>query len=145
MQALANEVACARQGEGVMRWHGLAVLLAGLLVTGATSAHHSTANFDQKKEQTISGTVTYFGFTNPHSFIDLEAPDAQTGAAAPYKVFAPGRVLLVRYDWLPTDLKAGDKVTITGYPDRKDPHFMYLARITFASGKVWQRSSQIPE
>lgn len=119
--------------------------LLGLLVAGAALAHHSTANFDQSKQQTITGTVTYFGFTNPHSFIDLTAENPQTKKVEAYKVFTPGRVLLVRYDWLPSDLKAGDKVTITGAPDRKDPHFMYLTRITFASGKVWQRNQQIPE
>jgi hypothetical protein len=107
-------------------------------------AHHSTANFDRSREQTVTGVVTYFGFTNPHSFIDLDGA-VEGGEAGQYKVFAPGRVLLVRYDWLPTDLKAGDKVTVTGYPDRKDPHFMYLSRITFASGKVWQRDERIPE
>jgi len=115
-----------------------------LLVATAVPAHHSTANFDKSKEQTISGVVTYFGFTNPHSYIDLEVKDA-SGKAQAYKVFAPGRVLLVRYDWLPSDLKSGDTVTVTGYPDRQDAHFMYLARVTFASGKVWQRDQRIPE
>jgi hypothetical protein len=89
--------------------------------------------------------VTYFGFTNPHSFIDLDVAATSGAQAEPYKVFTPGRVLLVRYDWKLADLKPGDTVKITGYPDRKDPHFMYLARITFASGKVWERSKQIPE
>jgi hypothetical protein len=121
-------------------------LLAPLLVlVGATaSAHHSTANFDRSKEQTITGTVTYFGFTNPHSFIDLDVTDA-SGKTEPYKVFTPGRVLLMRYDWKPGDLKAGDTVTITGNPDRKDHHFMYLLKVKFASGKEWVRSAQIPE
>jgi len=121
-------------------------LLAPLLVLvgAAASAHHSTANFDRTKEQTITGTVSYFGFTNPHSFIDLDVPDA-TGKTEPYKVFTPGRVLLVRYDWKPGDLKAGDKVTITGNPDRKDHHFMYLLKVKFANGKEWVRSEQIPE
>jgi hypothetical protein len=123
---------------------GLLLLLLPLLVPLAV-AHHSTANFDQTKEQTITGVVSYFGFTNPHSYIDLQAPDPETGKDAMYKVFAPGRVILVRYDWLLPDLKAGDTVTVTGYPDRKDPHFMYLSRVTFASGKVWQRNKQIPE
>jgi hypothetical protein len=109
------------------------------------SAHHSTANFDQTKQQTITGTVTYFGFTNPHSFIDIDVAGTTGGKADAYKVFTPGRVILVRYDWNPGDLKAGDTVKVTGYPDRKDPHFMYLARIEFASGKVWERSKQIPE
>lgn len=121
-------------------------LLAPLLVLAgaAASAHHSTANFDKTKEQTITGTVSYFGFTNPHSFIDLDVADA-TGKTEPYKVFTPGRVLLVRYDWKPGDLKAGDKVTITGNPDRKDHHFMYLLKVKFANGKEWIRGQQIPE
>jgi hypothetical protein len=121
------------------------LLLSLLLMTCVAAAHHSTANFDQSKEQTITGVVTYFGFTNPHSYIDLQASTSQSDAVEPYKVFAPGRVLLLRYDWFVADLKAGDKVTITGAPDRNDPHFMYLTRITFASGKVWQRNQQIPE
>ena len=118
------------------------VLLA--LLPGAAGAHHSTANFDRTKVQTIQGTVKYFGFTNPHSYIDMTATNPATGKVEAFKVFAAGRVLLVRYDWKVSDLKAGDIVKVTGYPDRKDPHFMYLASVTFASGKVWERSN-IPD
>jgi hypothetical protein len=117
--------------------------LLGLLPAIAL-AHHSTANFDHSQQQTVTGKVAYFGFTNPHSFIDLEVGNARSGKAEPYKVFTAGRVLLVRYDWKIGDLKAGDTVSITGYPDRKDPHFMYLSKVTFASGKVWQRD-KIPD
>ena len=123
----------------------LGVLFCLLLTCRLSAAHHSTANFDQTKEQEITGVVSYFGFTNPHSYIDMQVADPASGMEETYKVFAPGRVILVRYDWLITDLKAGDKVTVMGYPDRKDPHFMYLARVTFANGKVWQRNKQIPE
>lgn len=123
----------------------LKLLTPLLVLAGAAAfAHHSTANFDRSRQQTITGTVTYFGFTNPHSFIDLEVTEA-SGKVEPYKVFTPGRVLLTRYDWKPGDLKAGDKVTITGNPDRKDHRFMYLLKVTFASGKEWIRSEQIPE
>ena len=121
--------------------------ISGLLLlalAGAAFAHHSTANFDRDKGQTISGTVKYFGFTNPHSFLDIDVKDT-AGKTEPYKVFAPGRVLLVRYDWKPGDVKAGDTVKVFGFPDRKDPHFMYLSRIEFANGKVWERSKQIPD
>ena len=128
--------------SNISRW-----LLAATLFTlcGLAVAHHSTANFDRSKEQTITGTVSYFGFTNPHSFIDIDVVNAATGKTEPYKVFAAGRVLLVRYDWKPDDVKFGDKVTVTGYPDRQNPHFMYLASITFAGGKVWVRGQQIPD
>jgi Family of unknown function (DUF6152) len=116
-----------------------------LVFAAAAAAHHSTANFDRSKEQTITGVVSYFGFTNPHSFIDIDVVNAATGKTEPYKVFAAGRVLLVRYDWKPGDVKFGDKVSVTGYPDRENPHFMYLSSITFASGKVWVRGKQIPD
>ena len=116
-----------------------------LVLAGVAAAHHSTANFDRSKEQTITGTVSYFGFTNPHSFIDIDVLNAATGKTEPYKVFAAGRVLLVRYDWKPDDVKSGDRVTVTGYPDRDNPHFIYLSSITFASGKVWVRGQQIPD
>lgn len=126
-----------------MRIHKL--LLPLLLLAGmSASAHHSTANFDKTREQTLTGTVKFFGFVNPHSFVDLDVTDAG-GKTELYKVFAPGRVLLVRYSWKPGDLKAGDTVTITGNPDRSDPHFMYLLKVKFASGKEWVRGQQIPE
>jgi hypothetical protein len=122
----------------------LGTLFAALLMTcTAALAHHSTANFDRSKQQTVTGTVTYFGFTNPHSFFDMDVK-AEDGSVGKYKVFAAGRVLLQRYDWNPGDMKAGDVITVTGYPDRKDAHFMYLSRVVFASGKVWERSN-IPD
>ena len=80
--------------------------------------------------------MQYFSFTNPHSFIDMQVTDAQ-GTQHAYKVFTVARVVMTRTGWAVGDLKAGDKVTITGSPDRKNPEFMYLNRIVFASGKVW--------
>lgn len=121
----------------------LPALLA--LCSFAAIAHHSTANFDRTREATITGKVAYFGFTNPHSFIDIDVTDPATGTAVRHKVFLPGRVLLTRYNWKPGDLKAGDEVTLSGAPDRNDPTFIYMTRISFASGKNWVRSEQIPD
>ncbi len=126
-----------------MRVHKLLLPLL-VLAASVASAHHSTANFDKNKEQSVTGTVKFFGFVNPHSFVDLTVTDA-SGRTELYKVFAPGRVLLVRYGWKPEDMKAGDTVTIQGNPDRDDHHFMYLLKVKFASGKEWVRGQQIPE
>jgi Family of unknown function (DUF6152) len=116
------------------------VVLAAFAAVAA--AHHSTANFDNQRVQVLKGTVKYFGFTNPHSFIDIEGTTADaTGKAEAFKVFTVGRVLLVRYGWQVGDLKPGDVVTVTGHPDRQDGHFMYLTKITFADGKVWERQT----
>src|SRR5262245_39368345 len=110
--------------------------LVVLGVSGASLAHHSTANFDFTRSATVSGTVQYFSFTNPHSFIDLQVT-VEGGAPQPYKIFTVARVVMMRTGWALDDLKAGDKVTITGNPDRQNPEFMYLTKIVFASGKVW--------
>ena len=114
---------------------GIAIALG---FTAPALPHHSTANFDFTKSETVSGTVQYFSFTNPHSFIDLQVPDAD-GAQQAYKIFTVARVVMMRSGWAVEDLKAGDKVTITGNPDRKNPGFLYLTKIVFASGKVWDR------
>jgi hypothetical protein len=113
-------------------------LAVTLLLMGPTAAlsHHSVANFDFSKSSTVTGTVQYFSFTNPHSFIDLQVQDA-SGVQRAYKIFTVARVVMTRTGWTVGDLKAGDKVTVTGSPDRKDPTYMYLNKIQFASGKVW--------
>jgi hypothetical protein len=119
-----------------------AILAAiGMLMLGAAvpvSAHHSVANFDFARSATVTGTVTYFSFTNPHSFIDMKVKDAK-GVERDYKLFTVARVVMMRTGWALDDLKPGDKVTVTGSPDRNAPEFMYLNQIVFASGKVWNR------
>ena len=117
-----------------------ALLACSLLVATAAPApaHHSTANFDMTKSDTFTGTVTYFSFTNPHSFFDLDVAD-KAGAVKRYKVFTVAKVVMLRNEWNSGDLNVGDKVTITGNPDRKDPSYVYLRTIDFASGKKWNQ------
>lgn len=119
-------------------WPACLALLA-LVVQLPVSAHHSTANFDMKKSMTFTGTVKYFSFTSPHSFLDMDTVD-KTGVVHHYKVFSVAKVVMVRTGWTSADVKVGDTVTMTTNPDRKDANYMYLQRITFASGKTWDRS-----
>ncbi|HHX82671.1 MAG TPA: hypothetical protein GX696_06795, partial [Pseudomonadaceae bacterium] len=52
--------------------------LAVVLLAVPAAAHHSTANFnfDEAVRETISGVVTYWSFSNPHSFIDMDVTAA---------------------------------------------------------------------
>jgi len=111
-----------------------------LIVSTGVLAHHSVSNFDFEKEVAVSGKVTYFSFTNPHSFIDMEAVDAQ-GATSAWKVFATSKVVLQRYGWTPSSVKAGDTISVTGHPDKLKPREMYLTKIRFADGTEWLRKS----
>jgi hypothetical protein len=112
----------------------LAVLLT---LVAPVYAHHSTANFDSDKTTTVTGVVSYVSFTNPHSFIDMDV--AGVDGVKEYKVFATSKVALLRYGWRPDSVKAGDKITIEGRPDRTDPTQLYMLRITFADGTAWSR------
>ena len=118
----------------------LVSLLATSLFAFAAPAHHSVANFDFEKDVTVTGTVKYFSFTNPHSFIDLESKDNK-GVATLWKVFATSKVVLQRYGWSPSSVKPDDVITVTGHPDKTKPNEMYLTKIKFADGKEWLRSS----
>jgi hypothetical protein len=113
---------------------GMAMVSLG--AAAPARAHHSVANFDFTRTTTITCTVTYFSFTNPHSFIDVQVQDAN-GARHAYKIFTVARVVMVRTGWALEDLRTGDEVTITGSPDRGNSSYLYLRRIVFASGKVW--------
>ena len=114
------------------------IALVALSASLPAPAHHSTANFDMTKTMTITGTVTYFAFTNPHSYFDIDVPDKK-GTVHHYKIFTVAKVVMTRNGWTVGDLKAGDKVTVMGNPDRKEPDYMYLQKITFTSGKEWTR------
>jgi hypothetical protein len=111
-----------------------------VFAASAAQAHHSTANynFDVPARQTITGTVTYWSFSNPHSFIDVDVK-GEDGVVKPYKIFLTSRVVLQRYGWRPDSLKAGDEVEIEGSPDRQLPSELYLQRIVFPDGHEWRR------
>src|SRR5580704_7669629 len=129
----------ASMSHGVPRMRSPLLAWAVLVVLGAplpAAAHHSTANFDQNKANTFTGTVRYFSFTSPHSFFDMDVMD-KAGTVRHYKVFSVAKVVMVRSGWTGMDLKIGDTVTVTTNPDKKDPSYVYLQKIVFASGKIW--------
>jgi hypothetical protein len=122
-----------------MRVHWLVcVALTALCAPFVALAHHSTANFDLMKHVTLTGTVKTFVFTNPHSVIELEVTE-KSGTLHVYKLASIPKVSMARSGWATGDLKVGDKVTTTSNPDRHDPNYLFLEKITFVSGKVWDR------
>jgi hypothetical protein len=96
-----------------------AVLAAALLCCVVpVLAHHSTAMFDHTQERTVQGTVKTWQWTNPHSWLQLMAPDANgTVVEQGFEVGSPNT--LFRNGWRADTFKPGDKVTIIAYP-RKD-------------------------
>ena len=94
----------------------LAVLLcASCLAVVPVWAHHSGTMFDDTKEITVTGIVTEFQYTNPHSWLLIDVKE-KDGKTTTWGFEAEGPSTLTRAGIRPSDFKAGTKVTMTGHP-----------------------------
>ena len=94
------------------------IVAAALLSGGIVSAHHSqAAQYDTSKKVTIEGTMVQFQFRNPHSFVQIEAPD-ETGQVVRWSIEWGGSGQLTGQGVTRTTLKYGDIVLITANPSR---------------------------
>ena len=111
----------------------IALTLGLAAVSGPALAHHSYAMFDRDKELKLNGTIKNFYWTNPHSAIEIDVPNA-SGGVDTWGVECNSPNNLARMGWKSTSLKPGDKVTISIHPLRSGEHggsFMY---VTFPDG-----------
>lgn len=117
--------------------------LCGLLFVagGRASAHHSFAPFDLTKEKIISGTVSKFEWTNPHSWIWVDVPN-EKGGVDNWAVEGMSPNYLARRGWTKTTLKPGDKVTIAVRPLKSGENGGMFVRATLADGRVLTQTGQ---
>jgi hypothetical protein len=98
----------------------------------SAEAHHSfTATYFEGQTIEIEGKLLQFMFRNPHSFVHVEAPDAE-GNLQRWAVEWGGAGQLIGQGVTSQTLRPGDVVTITGNPGR-DPkdhrvRMLYLRR-----------------
>jgi hypothetical protein len=114
---------------------GFVVVCIGLLALAPLAfAHHGTANYDTSRQITVKGSVTGFEFVNPHVQIYWEAKD-DTGAPAKWQgeLTSPNR--LSRSGWTKSTLKAGDQITITGYPTKSGSHEIWIQKVVTGDGQ----------
>lgn len=113
----------------------VAVALA-LLVPAAAQAHHSfAAFFDSEKIISIKGKVTQFRFTNPHGTIALAVAGAD-GKTREWRIETNAPVVLMRRGWTRTSLKAGDELTVEGWPSRDGKPYMRLRAAKDGKGRL---------
>ena len=112
----------------VIRW---AWLLAALPLL----AHHSFTMFDMTKQITLVGTVTEFQWTNPHSYIEIDVPDAQ-GAVKHWSIELGSPSILQQSGWKFSSLKKGDKTTLLISPLKNGQLGGFLNKATLPDGRV---------
>ena len=114
-----------------MTRNGVLFIAAVALLSGVTAyAHHSqNAQYDIGKKVTIEGTMVQFQFRNPHSFVQVEAPD-ETGQVVRWSIEWGGSGQLTGQGVSRTTLKYGDLVTITANPSRTpNDHKLHMLTI----------------
>jgi hypothetical protein len=121
------------------------VIVSGLAVAGVSvSAHHSFAPFDLSMEKTITGTVSKFEWTNPHSWIWVDVPNGKGGVDA-WAVEGMSPNYLARRGWSKSTLKPGEKVSISVRPLKNGQNGGMFVRATLADGRVLTQTGQPPD
>ena len=120
-----------------MKGTSLAVFAAMAIAatTIRVAAHHSfAAEFDSNRPLTVSGTVTKLEWTNPHARLYVDEIDKDG------KVFSWDFELgppngLMRQGWNRNSLKAGHKITVSGFHSKTKPHVANARTVTLADGR----------
>jgi len=113
----------------------LNVLAAAIVLAIPVLAHHSFTMFDQTKQLTITGIVTDFQWTNPHSYIEIDVPD-ESGAIKHWAIEMGSPSILQQSGWKFSNLKKGDKTTLVINPLKDGRPGGFLNTATLPDGRV---------
>jgi hypothetical protein len=106
-----------------------------LVAAGAAVAHHSTAMFDMQHTVAITGTVTQFDWTNPHTFIFMEVMNTTTGTSESWSVEGMSPIYLSRNGWTRHTLKPGDKIGMEVHLLKDGRKGGFCSTVTLPDGK----------
>ena len=112
-----------------------AIVAALLLIAMHASAHHAfAAEYDQNKLVAVSGTVTEFKWTNPHTWLYVEEKDENGKVTSwGFEMGSPGG--LKRRGWRETELKKGDQVSVDGYAAKDGGNVANARTVTLPDGR----------
>jgi hypothetical protein len=91
--------------------------------------------FDMEKRVTITGTVTAFEWTNPHSYIEIDVTDDK-GAVKHWSIELGSPSILQQSGWKFSSLKKGDKATLIISPLKSGQSGGFLYNATLPDGRV---------
>ena len=113
--------------------HAVAIVLT-LVAASPVSGHHGNSIFDLESIVTVQGTVTRYGWRNPHVYIYVEARD-DTGQLVEWQLEGDPTPIMTRSGWTSTTLAPGDPVTVRMNPDKNaQRNHALLVSLTRADG-----------
>jgi len=109
--------------------------LAVLTAASTAAAHHSALIFNRDVVVAFEGTVTQFGWANPHVYIHVETID-ETGEIVEWEFETDATPILSRSGWSRDSLAPGDTVLVRGNPDKNGRQHALLVSLTKDDGEV---------
>jgi Family of unknown function (DUF6152) len=125
-----------------MHKHLTALLAAGVLLAGGgvAFAHHPfAAEYDSNKPAQVEGKITKVNWANPHSFVTVDAKDAN-GKVEHYRVELGSPAALQQKGLKRGTLRVGQTVTVNGWYARGDDTRINARSLT-VNGKEFDAAS----
>jgi Family of unknown function (DUF6152) len=114
------------------------LLFAALLCGRQVSAHHSfAATYLETKQLSIEGELLQFSFRNPHTLLQVLAPDSNRQLQR-WTVEWEARGQLDHQGVTSMTLKPGDRIVITGNPGKNDADHWLRARSIVRPKDGWK-------
>ena len=95
----------------------VAIAASAVVVGVPALAHHSFASYDVTQQKLVEGTVTQWNYNNPHSWLMIEAPDAN-GEMKTWSFEGAAIVHAARQGVNGTTYKKGEKIKVIMHPMR---------------------------
>lgn len=122
---------------------GLLAVATALAVGTTAYAHHSFgATYEISKEIKLEGKLVQVVYRNPHSFVHIEAPDAN-GVKQRWAIEWGGTAQLANQGVKRQTLNIGDEVVVTARPSRAPGEFRVLmvTLLRPSDGFSWGRNA----
>lgn len=96
-------------------------------------AHHGGSDYDVQHPVALKGTVTEFYWSNPHCQIFVDAKD-DSGKVVNWTIETLAPAVLKRAGWSRETLHAGDRITITVVPSKRNTPVGMLRKVVLPDG-----------
>lgn len=126
----------ARPTTAARGWLGPGLVLGVIALMPAADAHHSFAPYEPELQITFTGKVTHFQWTNPHVYIEMDAPD-EHGEMRHWLIECANPGILNRVGWKWNMIGVGDEISVIVSPLRSGEPAALLKSVRLADGRIF--------